>query len=69
MKFVLHALRHVTGVWGGKTSWGGEFLKRREGIRAERKRYKENGGILNIKGGVNLRKRRQTERPERGRTR
>lgn len=38
MKFVLHALRHVTGVWGKETSWGGDFLRRRDRITAERKR-------------------------------
>ena len=45
---------------GKKASWGGEFLRR---IRAERKSsvQRKNGGILKMKGGVNLRKQRQTE--------
>lgn len=61
MKFVLHALRHVTGVWGkervGEGSfWGGETGSEKSRV------YREKWGILKMKVGVNLRKRRQTER-------
>ena len=63
MKFVLHALRHVTGVWGkeqvGEGSfWGGETGSEKRGSRV----YREKWGILKMKVRVNLRKRRQTER-------
>lgn len=62
MTLVLHALRHVTGVWGGKRDELGRGVSQRRDYSGEEEEGTEkNEAILKMKGGVSLRKQRQAE--------